>query len=265
MEDTKTILIVDDEQITRQGLKNTLEKWSNGKFEILSAANGQETFEKISKTKVHLLITDICMPEMDGLKLLEKLKSKGHKFVSIIISGHPDFEYAREAIRLGVVNYLLKPVSKQKLIEAVEQALEKEANIERIEYMEKVTDQTLLKIDSKLSQSNPIKEAKKFINQNLGSQISLKEVADAVHLNASYFSVLFKEQIGLNFSEYLTRKRLQIAKNRLLTTDLQIEEIAQEVGYQTAKYFIKIFKNYEGITPSKFRKTSELDETLIQK
>jgi YesN/AraC family two-component response regulator len=77
--------------------------------------------------------------------------------------------------------------------------------------------------------------------------------------------VLFKEQVGLTFSEYLTRKRLQIAKNRLLTTDLQIEEIALEVGYQTAKYFIKIFKDYEGITPSKFRKVSELDDSLIQK
>ncbi|MEH7347960.1 response regulator transcription factor [Gottfriedia acidiceleris] len=263
--DTKTILIVDDEQTTRQGLKKTLEKWSNGKFEILSAANGQETFEQMSRTKIHLLVTDICMPEMNGLELLKNLKDKRHKFVSIIISGHPDFEYAQEAIRLGVVNYLLKPVSKQKLIEAIEQALEKEANIERIEYMEKVTDQKLLKLDQVNNRSNSINGAKTFINENISNQISLKEVAEAVHLNASYFSVLFKEQVGLTFSEYLTRKRLQIAKNRLLTTDLQIEEIALEVGYQTAKYFIKIFKDYEGITPSKFRKVSELDDSLIQK
>ncbi|WP_430510315.1 response regulator transcription factor [Gottfriedia solisilvae] len=263
--DSKTILIVDDEQATRQGLKKTLEKWSSGTYEILSAANGQDTFDLMSKTKIHLLVTDICMPEMDGLKLLETLKNKGHKFVSIIISGHPDFEYAQEAIRLGVVSYLLKPVSKQKLIEAIEQALEREASIERIEYMEKVADQKLLKIDRSENQSNSIKEAKNFINENINKQISLKEVAEAVHLNASYFSVLFKEQIGLTFSEYLTRKRLQLAKNRLLTTDLQIEEIALEVGYQTAKYFIKIFKDYEGITPSKFRKITELDEPLIQK
>lgn len=259
---TKTILIVDDEERTRQGLKKTLEMWSEGKYEIMSAADGPEAYEIFNKTRIHLLITDVSMPEMNGLMLLKKIKENGHKPVVMIISGYPDFEYAQEAIRLGVINYLLKPLSKQKLIEAVEEALETEASIERTDYMEKVTDQKILRIDVRedLSKS-PIKEAMAYVNNNLDRQISLKEVADYVHLNASYLSVLFKEQTRLTFSEYVTRKKLQIAKNLLLTTDLPIDEIAQKAGYQTAKYFIKLFKEFEGITPSKYRKVSVLNES----
>ncbi|MBO0958716.1 response regulator [Neobacillus sp. MM2021_6] len=258
---TKTILIADDEQMTRRGLKKTLELWSADKYEIISAADGPEAYELFSKHRIHLLITDVCMPEMDGLELLKNLKDKGYKPVVVIISGFPDFQYAQEAIRLGVINYLLKPVSKQKLIEAVEQAMETEASMERAEYMEKVADKKLLPIDGRDHLANsPIKEAISFINHHFNRQISLKEVADSVHLNASYFSVLFKEQTRLTFSEYLTRRRLQAAKVMLLTTDSPIEDIALKVGYQTAKYFIKIFKDYEGITPSKYRKTAALDE-----
>jgi two-component system, response regulator YesN len=254
--DTKTILIVDDEQTTRQGLKKTLERWSACRYEILSAADGPEAYDLFAKTKIHLLITDICMPEMDGLQLLKNIKEKGYKPVVLIISGHPDFIYAQEAIRLGVINYLLKPLSKQKLIEALEQALEMEASLQRTDQMVKVADQKILKVDSRNNLSNSaIKEAITYVNHYLTSQISLREVADSVHLNASYLSVLFKEQTQLTFSEYLTRKRLQVAKNLLLTTDLQIDEIANQSGYQTAKYFIKIFKEYEGVTPSKYRKS----------
>jgi two-component system, response regulator YesN len=236
--------------------------WSGGKYEILSAADGHEAYGLFNKTKIHLLITDVSMPEMNGLKLLKKIKENGHKPVVIIVSGYPDFEYAQEAIRLGVINYLLKPLSKQKLIEAVVLALETEASIERTDYIEKVADQKILRIDVRDDLSKaPIKEALAYVNSHLNKQISLKEVADHVHLNASYLSVLFKEQTRLTFSEYVTRKKLQIAKNLLLTTNLSIEEIARETGYQTAKYFIKLFKEFEGITPSKYRKMSALNES----
>lgn len=260
---TKTILIVDDEQITRQGLKKTLERWSQGRYEVLSAADGDEALEIFQKTKVHLLITDVNMPEMTGLALLKAVKEKGGKPVVIIISGYPNFEYAQEAIRLGVINYLLKPVSKQKLIEAVEEALATEASIERSDYIEKVADQKLLNIESGQTSKTSIKEALQYVDNNLSRQISLKDVASEVHLNPSYFSVLFKEQTRVTFSEYLTRKRLQAAKKLLLTTNLSIEEIAQEAGYQTAKYFIKLFKEYEGVTPSKYRKAAELEDSAI--
>lgn len=111
--------------------------------------------------------------------------------------------------------------------------------------------------------NSSVKQAIAYVNENLSEQISLKEVADAVHLNASYFSAMFKEQTSITFSEYLTRKRLQLAKKLLLTTDFTVDEVGRRAGYQTSKYFIKLFKESEGVTPSKYRKLAELDETPI--
>ncbi|MDF2039991.1 response regulator [Cytobacillus oceanisediminis] len=261
---TKIILIVDDEETTRQGLKKTLEGWSAGRFEIISAADGHEALELFKRTKVNLLITDICMPEMNGLALLKHIRNQGYKPAVMIISGYPHFEFAQEAIRLGVLNYLVKPLRKESLIKAIEEALETEEHMVRADYLEKVADQGLLELEAKKEYVNSsVKQAIAYVNENLPEQISLKEVADAVHLNASYFSAMFKEQTSITFSEYLTRKRLQLAKKLLITTDLPIDEVARQAGYQTAKYFIKLFKDSEGVTPSKYRKLTELDETPI--
>lgn len=99
----------------------------------------------------------------------------------------------------------------------------------------------------------PVKQAVRYVEENLPSPITLRDVADAVHLNASYLSVLFKKEIGLTFSEFLTRKRLHFAKQLLLGTPLSVKEISRMSGYQTPKYFIELFRSREGMTPRKYR------------
>lgn len=261
---TKTILIVDDEPRTRQGLQKTLGAWSAGRFDIVSAADGEEALEVLDRRSVHLLITDIRMPEISGLTLIETLQRKGHKPVVIIISAYSEFAYAQQAICLGVVNYLLKPLNKTKLIEAVEQALQVEAHRERAGLIEKVVDDRLIILKKEhVPPRSPIREAMRYVDEHIKRPISLREVAEYVHLNPSYFSVLFKEQTNLTFGEYVTRSRLQQAKSLLVTTNLPIADIAEAVGYQTAKYFIKLFKEYTGITPHQFRKESHSPEIPI--
>lgn len=251
----KRILIVDDEPNTRKGLAKMLEVWSAGRYQILQAENGQEAREIVEKEKIHLLITDIRMPEITGLMLVEGFKKAGKDLVVIIISSYSEFTYAQEAIQLGVKNYLLKPLNRQKLIEAVEQALVDEERNERNGVIEKVIDEHLYHIEVKNDQTRlPIKEACQYINDHLNEPLSLRDVSQSVHLNSSYFSFLFKEQMNVTFSEYVTRKRLQAAKKLLMCTDLQIADISAAVGYKTDKYFIKLFKEHEGMTPSKYRK-----------
>ncbi|MRH41923.1 response regulator [Aquibacillus halophilus] len=260
---TKTILIVDDEPRIRQGIKKTLENWANGQYLILSAAGGEEAIEIIEANKISLLITDIRMPEMSGLYLLETLKKQERNPVVIIISAYSEFAYAQQALRLGVVNYLLKPVSKQKLIEAVEQAVQVEQKQTRTGLIQKVVDEKLADMnnynDGNKIYSKSIIDAILFIDERFNMEITLKQVAAHVHLNSSYFSALFKEQTNVTFSEYLTRIRLQHAKNLLMTSTLPVTEIAEKVGYNTSKYFIKLFKQYEGMTPNAYRKGNEND------
>lgn len=257
MLNTKTILIVDDEPRTRQGLKKNLDTWANGNYQIITASNGEEAIQLLKQYKVHILITDIMMPEITGLELLKMAKELRIFPVILVISAYSEFEYAQEALRLGVINYLLKPISKKALIEAVEEALNEVEKKERAGLIEKVVDTKLVEANTQNpSNREPIREAIDYINHNLQNELTQKEVADHVHLNPSYLSSLFKEHVKLTFSEYVTRKRIQRAKELLMTTNLPINDIAEESGYKTAKYFIKIFRELEGVTPSAYRKTN---------
>lgn len=251
------ILIVDDEPKSRQGLKRRLDAWNEQMAEIHTAATACEALTFLEERSVDLLITDIRMPKMTGLDLIEKVKEMNHHPVFIVISAYSEFSYAQEALKMGVVNYLLKPVKKEAFIEAVSAALKEREKNNRYQLVEKAMEDPTLPSTENLPEA--LQEALYYIEEHLGEKFSLKEVALYVHLNPSYFSVLFKEQMGMTFSEFLTRRRMQQAKRILLTTDLPVGEIAEKIGYQTAKYFIQIFKEYEGITPSKYRKEALSD------
>lgn len=252
----KTILVVDDEPKSRQGFKRILEGWASGQHRIVDADNGLAALDIVRRETVDLLISDIRMPEVSGLQLLESLNELvlEQQPVSLLISGYADFQYAQRALRLGAVNYLLKPVSKAKLIEAVEQALEIREQRVRTERMEKLVDPVLLDLENQRPMvSDAVGKAVAFIDEHLAESFSLADVAGQIPVNPSYLSVLFKEQMNVTFSEYVTRTRMQKAKKLLLTSGLSVNEIAERVGYRTAKYFIRQFKEYAGTSPGQFR------------
>lgn len=256
MSHSKTILVVDDEPRTREGLSRILTTWCEGRHEILIASNGRQALEILHNVPVHLLITDIRMPEVNGMHLIDTLLKEPyeHKPVVIVISGYADFDYAQKALQLGVVDYLLKPFRRLELIQSVENAMQIDDQRTRVERMSKIVDAKLLETDpSDLQVNDSIKEAKRFVDEHLHEALSLRQVAEHVHLNSSYFSVLFKEQLRVTFSEYITRCRVQKARELLLHTKLPIAEISEQVGYKTAKYFTTIFKEYEGVSPGQFR------------
>jgi len=250
----KTILVVDDEPRTRLGIQKTLDAWSAGKHRIESAASGVEALEWLDANTAHIIITDVRMPEVDGLQMLERLAKRGQLPVVIVISGYAEFEYAKKSLQLGVFEYLLKPLDKSLLIDAVQRALELDSGRERLDAMEKLVDPKLLEAGrDEARYGTSIRDAISYIHAHLHEPIGMKQVAEHLHLNASYFSVLFKEQTGVTFSDYLTRRRLQKAKELLATTHMPIWEIAEKAGYQSAKYFIKVFKDNEGASPSQYR------------
>lgn len=250
----KAILIVDDEPRTREGIRKTLESWSSGEYQLVTASSGVEALDWLRDNEASLLITDVRMPQIGGLDLIEKLNGLSSPPVVIVISGHADFEYAQRALKFGVVDYLLKPIEKTKLIQAVEIAIEREERLHRIERMEKLVDPKLMQtMEQENGYSPPVREAIHYMEGHLHESVSLRELADLLHMNSSYFSVVFKEQTGLTFSEYLTKQRIQRAKVLLTATTLPISEIAEKVGYQTSRYFVKVFREMEQISPGQYR------------
>ncbi|GIQ67339.1 response regulator [Xylanibacillus composti] len=253
----RAVLLVEDEPMTREGMRKALEVWSAGRYPIYVADNARDALQMMEELELELVVTDIRMPEMNGLEFVQAMADKLQAYMPpvILISGYAEFAYAQQAIRLGVVRYLLKPVSNDKLIEAVEHALSIQAQRSRVGVMERLLDPVLHEAHAQQGRiSDSVAEALRYIDQHLNQAFGLKEVATHVHLNPSYFSVLFKEEMQLTFSDYVTRRRLQRAKELLVQTKLPIVEIAERVGYKTAKYFNKLFKEYEKQSPGQYRK-----------
>ncbi len=110
------IMIVDDEYVIRKGIMTSIDWESMGMTVVGEAANGREGYEKALSLKPDIIITDVKMPVMDGLELTKLLKETMPKVRVVIISGYDEFQYAREALRLGVGEYLLKPIGAEELI-----------------------------------------------------------------------------------------------------------------------------------------------------
>ena len=127
------ILIVDDEKIERQGIGFLIEM-ENGEYEIYEAANGKEALKVLSSQQVDILLTDIKMPHMDGLDLCKSIREKGYEFPIVIFSGYSDFNFAQEAIRYGVSDYVLKPVDPEAFhdtLQKVQKAVDLQKNKEQ--------------------------------------------------------------------------------------------------------------------------------------
>ncbi len=111
----KKVMIVEDEELILQGIRNILD-WEQLGLEVVHLAHdGTEALQMWEQEPVHIVVTDISMPEMDGLTLLRKIREKEEQVRFIILTGYDEFDYAREAIRLGVENYILKPIDEEEL------------------------------------------------------------------------------------------------------------------------------------------------------
>lgn len=119
------VFLVEDEVIVREGIKNNID-WAGNGYEFCGeASDGELAFPMISKEKPDIVITDIRMPFMDGLELSRLIKKELSQIKIIILSGHEEFEYAKEAIQIGIEEYLLKPISSDELLQAVNHVAEK--------------------------------------------------------------------------------------------------------------------------------------------
>lgn len=112
----RKIMLIEDEELILQGLKNIVD-WEAMDMQIVHMAhNGREALEQFAREPVDIIVTDINMPVMDGIAFLTQLRQSEERAKCIILTGYDEFEYARCAIRLGVVDYILKPIDEEKLV-----------------------------------------------------------------------------------------------------------------------------------------------------
>lgn len=232
----KEVLVVEDEAIIRQGLKVLLEDVI-GKYQVVEAKSGEEGLTLVHQRLPHLIITDIRMGAMDGLAFIAKVRQVSLDVPIIILSGHSDFEYARTSLRYGITDYLLKPVNRVELSEVLSKIF-KEKEEENSEV------------------SRNFKKIITFIDDHLGQEITLKQIAEFMYLHPQYVGQLFKTELNQTFTDYLTIQRLKKAKKLLKDTHLKVYEVAQLSGYKSPKHFMTLFKQEVGMTPKEYRKLS---------
>ncbi len=233
----KTIVIVEDEFRTRQGLGSLINKVDMGCKVIGEAENGYEGLKMIQDLEPDIVITDIQMPKIDGLQMIEKAKEMGAACTFVILSGYADFEYARRGMRLGVKEYLLKPAT----ISSVKELLLKLAGNGEEAYRPEEEEY-----------SEMVKEMIAIMEKSYGMRLGLDTFADKFRLTPEYISNLFAKETKMTFSNYLKKVRIEKAKELILSTDMKIYEVACSVGYSDQKYFSKVFKEYTGVSAKQF-------------
>ena len=235
------VLLVDDEIMIREGFKRLFD-WEGHDCEVVGeAADGMEALTKIDSFQPDIAIMDINIPIMNGLKVIQMARLKHPDTAFVIVSGYDDFSYCREALRLQITDYILKPVNYEEFgtcIDNLKIALFRRQSPKREEQREERT----------------IYGITRYLQEHLAEEVSLSVLAEKFHLNSQYISQLFKSEIGVNFLNYLTNIRMEKAKKLLLTTSLSIAEVSEQSGYGDYRVFTKVFKKTEGITPSQYRR-----------
>lgn len=242
-------LIVDDEIWMCEGLKTMMQKHCE-RFRVGGIAmNGRQALEAFDRGGFDLVITDIHMPQLDGLGLLKELRARDARLPVIIFTGHSEFQYAKTAIRHGVTDYLLKPLEPEELLGVLSRV---QAELEARKH-ESAPPEAASAPDQLNSGKNTVQWLKELADTSYSQDLSLSGLADAAGFNISYMSRLFKAEIGVSFIQYLTEVRMRAAARLLRGSALQIAQIAKEVGYWDEKHFSKTFKREVGLSPAEYR------------
>lgn len=239
-----SVVVVEDEKIELKELTMIIENEIDNLYLIGVAENGIDGLSIINDLCPDIIISDIQLPGQNGLDMLNKIETPTK---TLILSGYSDFKYMQNAIRLGVDDYLLKPIDDIDLKKALSKITKELDNY-------KTLQPTSLKIDLKDNiQNHLIDSAIKYIKENYYNPIGLQEAALFLNVSETHLSRLFKELVGINFLSYLNTYRINKSIDLLINSNENINEIAYQCGYITPGYFAKIFKRLLKTTPKKFR------------
>jgi two-component system response regulator YesN len=345
-----TVVNVDDEPLIKKTLKVLVEGYKDVFTVVGEAEDGRQALELIESLQPDLVITDMNMPIMNGIELIDAMRERGLKSYVTVISGYDDFAYTQQALRRDVLDYVLKPirpVSISTMLDRVLSRLEKgdgqkagtrnwlpvcgsaaeeildklwlldEAGVknrlsqfrgevlavadeEGAGVLEEACLSMLTLLSSKLEDKGEhllqpvalgdhnsagdaervmhaveasllerlaelrisrhvgghqgIRRAVQYLEAHFTSPaLTLPDAAKAAGMSQAHFSRTFKEDIGLSFIQYLTKLRLDRAKELLSSPSSKTWEVAEAVGYQEYAHFTKVFKKHIGLTPSEYR------------
>lgn len=243
------VLLVDDEVWVINGLIRKVHWADYGMNVVGTAIDGIEALKLAKELDPQVIITDLRMPGADGLSLIKELHDLNNEILCVILTGYDDFEFTQKALRLGVFDYLLKPVTKEILEDLLFRIC--------IKLKDHKSDSKEIKaIDPKVTTKHNnymISKITEYIQDYYQQDLTLSSVAAKFEVNSSYLSAIFTQSMHETFCQYLARVRVDKAKQLLQYTKYSVNSIASRVGFSDYQHFVRTFKRVTGNTPTEFR------------
>ncbi len=271
------VVIIDDEPIIVEGLKRSIH-WEEHHCRVAGwAFGGEDGLDLIFREKPDIIISDICMPGLDGLSMIAAVKSQFPHTEIAILTGYRDFDYAQKAIHLGVTRLLLKPSKMDEIYEALNCMTERlsqkgitgdsaaqesgrSSGLQGAHGAQGITESGQSAeaqdgdsaLDSAAS-SFLVKNALQYIEEHYQEKLRLSDVADSVFVSQWHLSKLLNKHTGKSFSEILNGIRIEKAKELLGDPALRVGDIADVVGFLDIAHFSRVFKKTVGISANDYR------------
>jgi YesN/AraC family two-component response regulator len=249
------ILIADDEFIERRVLSRAISSHYGDEATIQCVVNGKKAVDVATLWDPDVILMDIEMPGLNGIDAARDILLQRPSAKIIFVTAYSLFEYAHEAVKLGIIDYILKPVDEHAVTEATDRALRQLEAQRQLEGFAQEASK-MEKGEGSDRASQLIAKVLKYLKQNyMRYDLSLEKVSDILNINASYLSVLFKRCTGVNFVSFVTDLKINAAKELLKDPLRSANEIAEMVGYESASYFTRAFKKHTGMTPTEYRQS----------
>jgi len=236
------VLLVDPDCASRDLIMGMLD-WAKLGYIVHSPEQGtfDEILRAVEKQQYALVIINLKPFSTFSLQLCENIREIS-QIPIILIGGSKDFHIVRKAIALRVNDYLPDPFTADDLRSS----------------LSNLRDETMMlqtpKVQKGQSTSTIIEMVKRYVQDQMHQNITLKKISDMLHFNCAYLGQKFKRHENMTFNEYLLQQRMERAKKLLAETDMRIYEIANRVGYSEVDWFYKKFKEYTGESANEYRK-----------
>lgn len=250
------LLIVDDEMFAVQGILDGV-NWDELSFDsILKAYSYTQAMEAFQGSFVDVLLCDIEMPDGSGLELVEYVNKHSPGTQCVILSCHDEFDFARQAVKLNCLDYVLKPVRYEILTGILKSAIAAAEERSRRTKMENLGRQYVDSVAQK-SQSgtaDAAETAMDYIAAHLDEELSVKQLSALTYVSPDHLTRVFKKKYGKNIPDMILERRMVLAGELLKKDNMSIAAVSGSVGFSNYSYFSEQFKKVYGMTPRDYQK-----------
>lgn len=237
------VVVVEDEELVRRGVVLAVDWASVNCVVVGEAVDGEEGLEIIRRYQPDLIITDIKMPKLNGIEMLHQIRAEGNRAYVVLLTAYSDFSYAQSALKLGAVDYLLKPFHDGEL----------EALVRRLQALKQ--PYAIPELPNSNEKSKYVMEAMRYIAEHYNApDIGIGSVSSSLGVSEGHLSHVFKKETSYTISNYITAYRIHMAMELLRDCRNRVYEVAEQVGYRDITYFSSTFKKVTGMTPSEYQK-----------